>query len=69
VDYCDDARKLIGRMVACDKCPIVANCPRLILEDAADKAISKAIQAMIKAVKKDDRAGRDKEWAKEIKND
>lgn len=47
--YCKDALKLLGLKVICGKdCPIVRKCPRLILEDATDAAIDKAMEAMIK---------------------
>ena len=49
--YCKDALNLLGRKVICGKdCPILSNCPRLILEDANDEAIEKAIKAMIEAI-------------------
>ena len=52
MDYCLDALKLLKRKVNCgDECPIINNCPRLILENASDNAIEKAIQAMIEAIK------------------
>ena len=47
--YCKDAHKLLGVKVVCGKdCPILNKCPRLILEDATDIAIEKAIKAMVK---------------------
>lgn len=49
IQYCKDASKLLKKKVICGKgCPILNNCPRLILEDATDGAIEKAIAAMIK---------------------
>ena len=49
--YCKDALKLLGKKVVCGRdCPILKNCPRLILEDATDGAIERAILMMIKAV-------------------
>ena len=49
MDYCKDAQRLLGKDIVCGKdCPISKNCPRLILEDASDNAIDKAIEAMIK---------------------
>ena len=51
--YCKDAQKLLHKKVVCGKdCPILKNCPRLILEDATDIAISMAIEAMIKVKEK-----------------
>ena len=47
--YCKDALKLLGVKIVCGKdCPIFTNCPRLILEDATDIAVERAIKAMIK---------------------
>ncbi len=47
--YCKDALKLLKKKVVCGKgCPLLKNCPRLILEDALDEAIEKAMKAMIK---------------------
>ncbi len=49
MDYCKDALKLIGKKVICgENCPIIKNCPRIIMEDATDEAIDKAIEAMVK---------------------
>ena len=46
--YCRDALKLLKKKVVCGlTCPIFGKCPRLILEDATDAAIDKAIQAMM----------------------
>ena len=51
VNYCKDARKLLRKKVVCGKdCPIFSKCPRLILEDATDTAIEKAIKRMIEVV-------------------
>lgn len=51
--YCKDALKLLKKKVVCGKdCPILTSCPRLILEDATDIAIEKAIEAMFKAREK-----------------
>ena len=45
--FCKDAQKLLKINVVCGKdCPIYDNCPRLIMEDAADKAVEKAMAAM-----------------------
>ena len=53
MNYCKDATRLLKINVICGKdCPIFENCPRLILEDATDKAIEKAIEAMIRNEKK-----------------
>ena len=51
--YCKDAWKLLKIKVICGRvCPIYGDageeCPRLILEDATDIAIEKAIKAMMK---------------------
>lgn len=47
--YCPDALKLLNKKVVCgEDCPIFKRCPRLILEDATDAAIEKAIESMIK---------------------
>ena len=46
--FCKDAQKLLRIHVVCGKdCPIYDNCPRLILEDGADRAIETAIKRMI----------------------
>ena len=46
--FCPDAKRLLGITTICGKgCPIFSSCPRLILEDATDKGIDKA---MIKIV-------------------
>ena len=51
--YCKDAQKLLKKKVVCGKgCPILKNCPRLIMEDATDIAIERAIEAMIAAKEK-----------------
>jgi len=52
--YCKDALRLLKKKVICGKdCPILKNCPRLILEDAIDIVIEKVIEAIIKARKID----------------
>ncbi len=52
--YCKDALKLLRRKVICGKdCPILKNCPRLIMENATDIAIDRAISAMIKVKEED----------------
>ena len=53
--YCKDAVKLLGKNVVCGRgCPIYGiagkKCPRLILEDATDSAIEKAILAMMEVL-------------------
>ena len=49
--YCKDALKLLKRKVVCGKdCPILSNCPRLIMEDATDQAIEQAIKAMMEVI-------------------
>lgn len=49
--YCEIATRLLKINTVCGKdCPIYKNCPRLILEDATDKAIDKAIEAMLRSV-------------------
>ncbi len=46
--YCKDADQLLGKQVVCgDPCPLLANCPRLILEDATDDAVRRAIHALM----------------------
>ena len=48
--YCRDALKLLKKKVVCGKdCPILEDCPRLIMEDATDIAVEKAIKAMLRA--------------------
>ena len=55
--YCKDALKLLKRKVVCGRdCPIFGNCPRLIMEDATDIAIEKAIEAMIRGYLNDRKA-------------
>lgn len=49
--YCKDALRLMGVKVVCGKgCPIFENCPRLIIEDATDEAIDKAIIRLIEII-------------------
>lgn len=51
VKYCQDAKKLLGIEVECGKeCPLLKSCPRIILEDAIDKAVSKAINVMMRCL-------------------
>ena len=52
MSYCEDAKSLLGIDTVCGKCPMYKTCPRIILEDATDKAINKAMKAMIKNIKK-----------------
>jgi len=48
VTYCKDATKLLKKSVICGKdCPIYGDCPRLIMEDANDKAIGRAIKRLL----------------------
>lgn len=48
MNYCKDALKLLKVKVVCGQgCPLFDNCPRLIIEEATDMAIEKAILAMI----------------------
>ena len=54
MEYCKDAWRFLKVKVVCGKgCPIYGGagekCPRLILEDATDIAIEKAIKAMMEA--------------------
>jgi len=50
--YCEVAFELEGVKVVCgSKCPLISNCPVLILEDAADTGINKAIKALMKIKK------------------
>lgn len=53
--YCTDARKLLGVETICGKgCPIYGiageDCPRLIMEDATDKAIGKAMKKIVRLI-------------------
>lgn len=51
MNYCKDASKLLKKKVVCGKkCPIFLRCPRLIMEDATDIAIGKAIKAMMEVI-------------------
>ena len=46
-ENCKDAKRWLSIDVICGKdCPVFANCPRLIMEDATDKAVGKAMEAM-----------------------
>ena len=55
MDYCQDAKKMLGIKVICgQECPLIDKCPRLILEDLTEEAIEKAIEAMVEAVKRDE---------------
>ncbi len=48
IKYCKDATKLLKIHVVCGKdCPIFDKCPRLILEEATDKAIEESIKRMM----------------------
>jgi len=56
--YCKDAKKLLSLEIVCGMaCPLYGlhgeKCPRLILEDATDAAIDKAMEAMIKLKQKE----------------
>ena len=65
--YCKDALKLLGIKIVCGKdCPILKTCPRLIMEDAglkidaiSNKAIEKAIKAMIRSLSEKKKDGID----------
>ena len=49
--HCKDAKKLLKKNIVCGKdCPIFKKCPRLIMEDATDRAIEQAIKRMIEVV-------------------
>jgi len=49
--YCKDALQLAGVKTICgETCPLFKDCPRLILEDAADAAIDKAVEGMMRIV-------------------
>ena len=49
IEYCEDAYKLLKKRVLCGKgCPLLDNCPRLILEDTMDEGITKVVDAIIK---------------------
>ncbi len=46
---CKLAKKILHRDIVCGKdCPLIKDCPRIILEDANDEAIERATDAMIK---------------------
>ncbi len=48
---CPDARKLLKVEVTCGKdCPMFSKCPRLILEDATDKAIGVAMKMIVRMI-------------------
>jgi hypothetical protein len=50
--YCKDALQLLGIKTVCGAdCPLLKKCPRLILEDATDAAITEAMQTMIQITK------------------
>jgi len=54
MNYCKDAFKLLRKKIICGKdCPIFEKCPRLILEDATDIAIERAISEMIEIVSRE----------------
>ena len=49
--YCKDALKLLNKKIVCGKdCPIFNKCPRLIMEDATDKAIELSIKRMMEVI-------------------
>uniref|UniRef100_A0A6M3Y2F1 Uncharacterized protein n=1 Tax=viral metagenome TaxID=1070528 RepID=A0A6M3Y2F1_9ZZZZ len=49
--YCEIATRLLKINTVCGKdCPIYENCPQLIMEDASDKMIKSAIEAMLRSV-------------------
>ena len=62
-EYCPDALWLLGKRVICGKnCPLLTRCPRIILEEATDAGIEKAIRAIKEALverAKDDTCGVD----------
>ena len=48
--YCKIASDLLKAKIVCGKeCPIYKDCPQLIMEDAMDKAIIKAMKAMLRS--------------------
>uniref|UniRef100_A0A6M3KCT6 Uncharacterized protein n=1 Tax=viral metagenome TaxID=1070528 RepID=A0A6M3KCT6_9ZZZZ len=52
MNYCKVAAKLLKINTVCGvACPIYENCPQLIMEDASDKAIEKAIEAILRSLK------------------
>jgi len=52
--YCGLAQRLLKINTVCGVgCPIYENCPQLIMEDATDKAIERAIKEMVRIVKND----------------
>ncbi len=51
--YCKLAKKILKRDIICgQECPLLEDCPRLIMEDATDEAVNKAVDAMIKSLQK-----------------
>jgi len=51
MNYCDIATRLLKINTVCGTdCPIYKNCPQLIMEDASDKMIKDAIEAMLRSV-------------------
>ena len=51
MSYCQVATRLLKINTVCGKnCPIYDNCPQLIMEDASDKMIKQAIEAMLRSV-------------------
>lgn len=52
MNYCKLAQKVLKRDIICGKdCPLLENCPRLILENASDEAIEKATNALLESLK------------------
>lgn len=51
-DFCGLAKKIIKEDIICSgDCPLIEKCPRLIMEDAIDKAVESAVTAMIGLIK------------------
>ncbi len=46
--YCKVAKAILKRNLVCGAdCPLLKNCPCIIMEDAVDKAIEESLKAMI----------------------
>uniref|UniRef100_A0A6M3JIS0 Uncharacterized protein n=1 Tax=viral metagenome TaxID=1070528 RepID=A0A6M3JIS0_9ZZZZ len=53
--YCEVATRLLKINTVCGKdCPIYENCPQLIMEDASDKMVKDAIEAMLRSINEKD---------------
>ena len=46
------AQEILKEDIVCSaECPLTEDCPRLIMEDATDEAVEKALDAMIRLIK------------------